>query len=82
MKTIYKSNMEITINLKKRKKLEFIVELLQSFDYVEIIDLEKEETQLPKEHRDLLDERLKRIEDGKVSFKSWENIKGKYEKVI
>ncbi|MCD4665513.1 MAG: addiction module protein [Bacteroidales bacterium] len=46
---------------------------------MKIIDLEKEEIQLPKEHRDLLEERLRRIEDGKAIFKIWENIKGKYQ---
>ncbi len=74
--------MEITINLKKPKKLEFIVELLQSFDYLEIIDLEKEETNFPMEHRDLLDKRLKRITDGESDFRKWESIKEKYEKVF
>ena len=33
---------------------------------------------LPIEHRILLDERLKRVEDEKTSFKNWDLIKNKY----
>ena len=34
---------------------------------------------LPIEHRLLLDERLRRVEDGKASFKNWDLINSKYE---
>ena len=33
---------------------------------------------LPIEHRLLLGERLKRVEEGKTSFKNWDLIKNKY----
>ena len=72
--------MELTIKIKKQAKLPFIVELLHSFNYIEIVNILEEETPFPEEHRILLDERLKRIENGTTTFKSWDIIKQKYER--
>jgi len=44
------------------------------------LDIKEDETLLPIEHQVLLEKRLKRIEQGETSFKSWDLIKKKYEK--
>ena len=72
--------MELTISIKEQTKLAFFVKLLQEFEYVEIIDIKEDTPLLPNEHRELLKNRLKRIEKGETSFKSWDLIKKKYEK--
>ena len=48
-------------------------------DFVEIIDVKEGKEDIPIEHQKLLDERLKKIESGKATFKSWDEIKKKYE---
>lgn len=53
--------------------------LIRNFDYVEILDVEEDNAVLPIEHKVLLDERLKRIENDKTSFKNWDLVKRKYE---
>jgi hypothetical protein len=72
--------MELTISIKEQTKLAFIIQLLKEFEYIEILDMKEDEILLPIEHRELLEKRLKRIEQGEVSFKSWDLIKKKYEK--
>jgi hypothetical protein len=34
----------------------------------------------PVEHKILLDERLKRVEEGKITYKNWNLLKKKYER--
>jgi hypothetical protein len=46
---------------------------------VEIVDVKENSSDLPIEHKNLLDERLKKIENGKTSFKNWDLVKKKYE---
>lgn len=72
--------MELTINIKEQNKVAFLIHLLQEFDYVEIIDVKENESDIPEEHKKLLEKRLKRIENGETSFKSWDLIKDKYAK--
>jgi hypothetical protein len=72
--------MELTISIKEQTKLAFIIQLLKEFEYIEILDMKEDETLLPIEHQVLLEKRLKRIEQGEASFKSWDLIKKKYEK--
>lgn len=73
--------MELTININEQAKLAFIVELLHSFNYVEIVNItEEEKTPFPEEHKILLENRLKRIENGTTTFKSWDIIRQKYER--
>ncbi len=72
--------MELTINIKEQQKIAFFLKLLHEFDYIEITDIKEDETPFPQEHRQLLEQRLKRIEKGEASFKSWDEIKQKYEK--
>ena len=71
--------MELTINIKDPKNIASFLNLIRKFDYVEIVDVKENNPDLPIEHRLLLDERLKRIEDGNTSFKNWELIKNKYD---
>ena len=71
--------MELTINIKDPKDIASFLDLIRKFDYVEIVDVKENNSDLPTEHSILLDERLKRVEDGKASFKNWDLIKSKYE---
>ncbi len=72
--------MELTINIKEQSKLAFLIQLLQEFEYVEIVDIKEDETVIPVEHQKLLEKRLKHIEKGETTFRSWDLIKKKYEK--
>ena len=72
--------MELTINIKEQNKIDFLISLLQEFDYVEIIDIKEDEISISDEHKELLDKRLERIANSKTSFKSWDLIKEKYAK--
>lgn len=71
--------MELTINIKEDEKIPIFLNLIQEFEYVEIVDFKEDRFDIPSEHKELLKQRLKRIKDGKASFKSWDLIKGKYE---
>jgi hypothetical protein len=71
--------MELTINIKDPKDIASFLNLIRKFDYVEIVDVKENNPEIPIEHRILLDERLKRIEDGTTSFKNWDLIRNKYE---
>lgn len=70
--------MELTINIKDPKDIASFLNLIRKFDYVEIVDVKENNPDLLTEHEILLDERLKRIEEGKTSFKNWDLIKTKY----
>jgi len=75
--------MELTINIKDQKNIASFLNLIRKFDYVEIIDVKEDSFDLPVEHKILLDARLKRVEEGKTTFKDWNLVKSKYEgKVI
>jgi hypothetical protein len=71
--------MELTINIKGQKNIASFLNLIRKIDYVEIIDVKEESSDLPVEHKILLDERLKRVEEGKTTFKNWDLVKSKYE---
>ncbi len=72
--------MELTINIKDKKQVASFIDHLRQFDYVEIIDVNEDNFEIPIEHKKLLDERLKLVEEGKVTYKSWDLIRLKYEK--
>ncbi len=46
-----------------------------------IVDMKENITELSKEHKELLENRLQRIEQSMTTFKSWDLIKKKYESV-
>jgi hypothetical protein len=74
--------MELTISITEQSKLSFILQLLQEFEYIEILNIKDENTEIPIEHKKLLDERLRRIKSGETTFKNWDLIKKKYEKRV
>ncbi len=71
--------MELTINIKEQKDIASFLNLIRKFDYVEIVDVKENNQDLPIEHRRLLDERIKRVENKETTFKNWDSIKNKYE---
>lgn len=74
--------MELTINIKEQSKIAAFLNLIKEIDYVEIINVKEESTELPYEHRVLLDKRLQRIENGETTFSNWDLIKKKYENKV
>ena len=72
--------MELTINIKEEDKVAAFINLLKEFNYIEIVDIKEDETPFLTEHKQLLKQRLDKIERGEVSFNSWDTIKKKYEK--
>ncbi|MGE5395208.1 MAG: hypothetical protein ACM3P1_10705 [Candidatus Saccharibacteria bacterium] len=71
--------MKLTINIKDPKEIVSFLNLNRKFDYVEIVDVKENNFDLLSEHKVLLDERLKRIEEGKTCFKNWDLVKTKYD---
>ena len=71
--------MELTINIKEQGKIDSFLNLIKEYDYIEIISMNDKHAEIPSEHKRLLKERLKRIEEGITSFKSWDLVKKKYE---
>ncbi|PIQ32860.1 MAG: hypothetical protein COW63_06595 [Bacteroidetes bacterium CG18_big_fil_WC_8_21_14_2_50_41_14] len=71
--------MEVTVNIKEQSKIAEFLNLIKEIDYIEIVNVKEELHELPTEHKDLLDKRLQRIENGETTFKKWELIKKKYE---
>ena len=67
--------MELTINIKEQKDIASFLNLIRKFDYVEIVDVKENNQDLPIEHRRLLDERIKRVENKETTFKNWDSIK-------
>ena len=47
---------------------------------MEIIDVKEDNSETPVEHKILLDESLKRVEEGKITYKNWNLLKKKYER--
>jgi hypothetical protein len=72
--------MELTINIKDNKNIAAFLNLIKNIDYLEIVDVKEDSDDLPVEHRQLLNDRLQRIEEGKTKFKNWDLIKSKYER--
>jgi len=70
--------MELTINIKEQSKIAAFLNLIKDMDYIEIVSVKESLQEIPQEHKDLLDERLQKIEDGKTSFEDWDIIKKKY----
>lgn len=74
--------MELTINIKEQSKIAAFLNLIKEIDYIEIINVKEGSSELPVEHRDLLDKRLQRIKNGETTFKNWDLIKKKYENKV
>ena len=71
--------MELTLNIKEQSKIAAFLNLIKEIDYVEIVNVKEDLHELPTEHKDLLDKRLQKIENGETTFKNWDLIKKKYE---
>ena len=71
--------MELTVNIKEQSKIAAFLNLIKEIDYIEIVNVKDELQELPAEHRDLLNKRLQRIENGETTFRNWDLIKKKYE---
>jgi hypothetical protein len=71
--------MELTVNIKEQSKIAAFLNLIKEIDYIEIVNVKEELQELPAEHRDLLNKRLQRIENGETTFRKWDLIKKKYE---
>lgn len=69
--------MELTINIKDKKNMASFLNLIRKYDYVEIVDVKEDSSYFPVEHKILLDERLKRVEEGNTTFKNWDLVKSK-----
>ena len=71
--------MELTISIKGQENIAEFLNLIRTFDYVEIIDVKEGVTDLPIEHIELLDKRLQKVEEGKTSYQKWDVVKSKYQ---
>lgn len=71
--------MELTISIKGQKNIAEFLNLIRTFDYVEIIDVKEGVADLPIEHIELLDKRLQKAEEGETSYQKWDIVKKKYE---
>jgi len=60
------------LNLSKEDKLQLINDIWDS------LNEELRNSEIPEWHKQILDERLKKMENGEATFKNWEEIKRKY----
>jgi len=72
--------MELTVSIKEQSKIAAFLKLINDIDYIEVVSIKEDNNELSEEHKHLLDQRLKRIENGETTFVAWEKIKQKYEK--
>ena len=68
------TNMELTINIKEINKINFIIELMQSFDYIDILN-KPNLSEFTKEQQLEIDRRLVKIENNESKFYSWNEVK-------
>lgn len=71
--------MELTVSIRDQGKIAAFLNLIKDMDYIEIINVKEDFYNIVKEHEELLDKRIKKIENGDTVFKNWELIRGKYE---
>ncbi len=69
-----KDQRNIFQKLNREEKIELVQELWDD------ISSAPPSTDIPEEHRKILEETLKRIDDGKSQFSIWEEVKVKYRK--
>lgn len=62
--------MELTINIKEQSKIAAFLNLIKEIDYIEIFNVKEDLHELPSEHKDLLDKRMQRIENGEATLKN------------
>ena len=67
-----KQHLEIIHNLSRKDKFELVHLLWDD------IAKEQDDMDIPDEHQKILTQRLERIQAGKASFRSWDEIKRKF----
>ena len=74
--------MKLTINIKDHKAA-FFLELLQNFeDFISIEETEEDGATLKKEHKILLDKRLKKYKKNPENLMDWEDARKEFKKKI
>ena len=70
--------MELTISIKERSKIAEFLNLIKKMDHIDIVSAKEDADELPEAHKDLLDKRMQKIENGTATFKNWDLIKKEY----
>lgn len=70
--------MELTISIKERSKIAEFLNLIKKMDHIDIVSAKEDADELPEAHKDLLDKRMQKIENGTATFKKWDLIKKEY----
>lgn len=65
----------LTLKIDTTENAELLAKLLSSLEFVQDIETIEEDVELTPEQMALLDERLAAIEDGRVGFKTLEEVK-------
>lgn len=71
--------MKLTVNITEQSKISGFLNLIKEMDYIEIVDVKDVASELTPYHKELIDKRLQKIDNGEVSFKNWDLVKKKYE---
>ena len=66
--------MELTIKIKEKNKIDFILELMQSFDYVDIMN-KSNLSEFTTEQQLEIDRRIKKLENNESKLYSWDKVK-------
>ncbi len=66
--------MELTINIREVSKINFILELMQSFDYIDVLN-KSELSEFTQQQQLEIDQRLNKLEKGKSELHSWSEVK-------
>lgn len=66
--------MELTINIREKSKVNFILELMQSFNYIDILN-KTEEQAFSAEQQVEINRRLSKLKNGESKLYSWEEVK-------
>ncbi len=66
--------MELTIDIKEANKVNFILELMQSFDYIDILN-KPDLSEYTIEQQLEIDRRLLKLDNNESKFYSWHEVK-------
>lgn len=70
--------MEVTLKITNNQKIDFFLELVNSLNFVDFINISPS-NDVPQEHIEIIKQRILKKRNGKSTFKSWDEIKKKYE---
>ncbi len=70
--------MELVLNITEKNKIDLFLNLIKEFSFVELVSVNDNESNIPENHRELLDQRIQAIDAGEASFRSWDVIKNEY----